>query len=97
MIMEYVFYLLIFKTYFMLIEISSLDNGSGLNSNLDVYACYNDKQRLFDQRPFCRIDEGELCELLTDKQIDKMYAGVIHFNLNKQKLIDSANKVYNKY
>ncbi len=68
----------------MLIDISSLDNGSGLNSNIDIYLSYNPQQKLFEQRPYCRIDESDFCELLTEKQIEKMYSGATHFNLSKK-------------
>lgn len=78
----------------MLVEISSLDNGSGMNTNLDVYLCYNPQQKLFDVKPFCRIDENDFCEMLTDKQIEKMSTGTIHFNVPKNKLSELANKVY---
>jgi len=73
----------------MLIEITSLDNG-----NLDVYLAYNEPQKLFEPRPYCRIDESDLCDLLTDSQIEKLVTGVIHFRINKQQLFEKANKIY---
>jgi hypothetical protein len=78
----------------MLIELCSLDNGSGTNTNLDVYLSYNSQQKLFELRPYCKIDVADLCELLTEKQIEKLSNGQIHFNINKSKLAEKANRIY---
>lgn len=78
----------------MLVEINSLDNGSGSNSNLDVYLSYNQQQRLFELRPFCRIDEDDFFDLLTESQIIQAQNGKTHFNVSKSNLIDKANIVY---
>jgi hypothetical protein len=78
----------------MLIEINSLDNGSGVNSNLAVYLSYNSQQKLFELRPYCRIDENDFAELLAEKQIEKMLNGKIHFNISKSKLAEKANLIY---
>jgi hypothetical protein len=78
----------------MLVEINSLDNGSGVNSNLDVYLSYNDKQKLFELRPYCRIDENDFSELLSEGQFNKFMGGEFHFNLSKKALADKANKIY---
>lgn len=78
----------------MLVEICNLDNGSGVNSNLDVYLSYNDTRKLFELRPYCRIDENDFAEILTNKQIENMQNGQIHFRINKAKLEKNANKVY---
>lgn len=76
----------------MLVEIHSLDNGSGTNSNLDVYKIYNRKQKLAELRPFCRIDEGDFFELFKDpeKEHDKAVNGKIHFEVNLDQLTDKA-------
>ena len=81
----------------MLVEIQSLDNGSGMNSYLDVYLCYNVKQKLFNQRPFCKIDEDVLYDMLSDKEVEKATNGKIHFNMSKQELADRATVVYPSY
>jgi len=78
----------------MLVQITSLDNGSGMNTNLDVYLCYNTQQKLFETKPFCRIDEADFCEMLTDKQIEKMQDGTINFNVPKSKLTELAKTIF---
>lgn len=79
----------------MLVEITNLDNGSGTNTNLDVYLSYNEQQKLFEQRPYCRIDEDDFCELLTDSQINKFWtSGAIHYRVSKKALSEKANKIY---
>lgn len=78
----------------MLIEIVSLDNGSGVNTNLDVYLSYNEQQKLFELRPYCQIEEGNLYEILTDKQVKKLEDGKYHFKVSKTQLTDKAHKIY---
>jgi hypothetical protein len=81
----------------MLIEIISKDNGSGMNSNLDVYLAYNEKQKLFEQKPFCCIDEDDFTELLTDREADKYLHGKYQFNLSKAKITEKAKTIYSRY
>lgn len=78
----------------MLIEICSNDNGSGTNSTLDIYKCYNPAQKLFEQRPFCKIDEDDFYDLLTEKDVDNALNGKIHFNLSLNKLKEVSKKIY---
>lgn len=78
----------------MLIEISSLDNGSGMNSWLDVYLCYNPQQKLFEQRPYCKIDEDVLYDMLSDKEVERATNGKVHFNVSKSELTERAAKIY---
>ena len=78
----------------MLVEIHSNDSGSGMNTTLTVYRSYNEQQKLFELRPICTIDESDFCEILTDKQIDKMYSGQIHFRVNKNQLLDKSKRMF---
>ncbi len=81
----------------MLIEICSNDNGSGTNSTLDVYKCYNPAQKLFEFKPFCKIDEDDFFNLLSEKEVEKANNGKIHFNISIEKLSDKAKLIYPKY
>jgi hypothetical protein len=78
----------------MLVEIHSLDNGSGVNTKLDVYLSYNPQRKLFEQRPFCMIEEDDFFDLLAEKEFEKAQNGKIHFNVAKTQLFEKANKVY---
>lgn len=78
----------------MLVEILNLDNGSGVNTNFDVYLAYNEPRKLFEQRPYCRIDESDFCDILTDSQIEKLVTGTIQFRVNKIQLEEKSNKIY---
>jgi hypothetical protein len=81
----------------MLVEIVSLDNGSGMNEWLDVYLSYNAKQKLFEQRPFCKIDTDAFYDMLTDKEVEKATNGHVHFNVSKHELSERAAIIYRKY
>jgi hypothetical protein len=81
----------------MLIEINSLDNGSGMNSYLNVHLCYNAKQKLFESRPYCKIDEDALYDMLTDKEVEKATNGHCIFNVSKHELTENATLIYPKY
>lgn len=79
----------------MLVEVQNLDNGSGVNDNLDIYLSYNDKRKLFELRPFCRIHENDFCSLLTERQyVQFCEQNAIHFRVNKNELSEKANKLY---
>ena len=78
----------------MLVEIVSLDNGSGVNTNLDVYLSYNEKQKLFELRPYCKIDIGDFYELLNDKQIEQLEDGKFQFRVSKTQLSEIATTIY---
>jgi len=78
----------------MLVEIISLDNGSGLNTKLDVYLSYNPQRKLFENRPFCCIEEDDFFDILPDKEVDKAIEGKTQFNVNKAQLFDKAKRIY---
>jgi hypothetical protein len=81
----------------MLVEISSLDNGSGTYDMLDVYLCYNPQQKLFEFEPYCKIWEDDFCELIGRRDIDNLSNGKIIFNVNKSKLTEKAKTIYSQY
>ena len=80
----------------MLVQIVSLDNGSGTNSNLQVYKCYNTKQKLTDNRPYCLIDESDFFDLFKEpeKEFDKACNGKDFFNIKLQELDLKCKKIY---
>ena len=81
----------------MLVEINSLDNGSGVYEMLDIHLCYNPQQKLFEPKPFCCIWKDDFCDLLTDKEIDKLHNGKIVFNVRKSAIIEKAKTIYSGY
>lgn len=78
----------------MLVQINNLDNGSGVNTNLDVYLSYNESRKLFELKPYCRIDEDDFAQILTERQVRNFNEGIIHFRVNKTELQEKANKIY---
>jgi hypothetical protein len=82
----------------MKVQINSMDNGSGLNSNLEVWADYNPQNKVFN-KPFCIIDEDDFLACFEpnkqDKVIDQMHAGIIIFDVPKDKLTDNCKRLLN--
>lgn len=81
----------------MLIEIQSLDNGSGTNPKLDIYKVYNVKQKLSESRPYCVIWEEDFFNLFNDpeKEFDKACdKGKIHFNVSLVELDKACLRHY---
>jgi hypothetical protein len=80
----------------MKVEINSLDNGSGMNSNLEVWADYNPQNKVFN-KPFCIIDENDFIECFDvskqDNIIKQMESGKIVFEVNKNNLIDKSKRL----
>lgn len=80
----------------MKVQINSMDNGSGLNSNLEVWGGYNPQNKVF-YNPICIIDEDDFIECFPeDKQdsiIKKMQKGVYIFDVNKDILTEKAKRV----
>jgi hypothetical protein len=65
-----------------------------MNTMLSVYKCYNTKQKLFEFRPFCKIEEDDFFDLLTENEFLKAQNGKIQFNVSINKLIEKAKKIY---
>jgi hypothetical protein len=80
----------------MKVEINSLDNGSGMNSNLEVWADYNPQNKVFN-KPFCIIDENDFIECFDvskqDNIMKQMESGKIFFEVNKNNLIDKSKRL----
>jgi len=51
--------------------------------------CYDNSNR-----PFARIEEDELFEIMTDKQIERFHAGEYVFNLPKGEIIDKCKTYF---
>lgn len=77
----------------MKIQINSLDNGSGCYPMLEIYRI-TDKFNNTETRPIAKIWEDDFCELLTDRQIDKLYEGKINWNIDKAKLTERVKDFY---
>lgn len=80
----------------MLVEIQSTDNGSGCNTLLKVYKAYNEKMKLFEQRPFCSIEQDDFFEIFDnpEKQFDLATLGKIHFRVPISKVIEKSKNIY---
>jgi hypothetical protein len=82
----------------MKVQINSMDNGSGLNSNLEVWADYNPQNKVFN-KPFCVIDEDDFLACFDDakanKVFEQMQGGKIIFDVPKDKLIDNCKRLLN--
>ena len=82
----------------MKVQINSMDNGSGLNSNLEVWADCNPQNKVFN-KAFCIIDESDFLECFdeakADKVFEQMQAGKIIFDVPKDKLTDKCKRILN--
>jgi len=80
----------------MMVLIDSLDNGSGVNTKLDIYKVYNTKQKLTDSRPYCSIEQDDFFELFNDpeKEFNKACEGKMYFNVNLNELDKQCKKIY---
>lgn len=80
----------------MMVQIESLDNGSGVNTKLDIYKVYNTKQKLTEPRPYCLIEQDDFFELFNDpeKEFNKACEGKIYFNVSLNELDKQCKKIY---
>jgi hypothetical protein len=82
----------------MKVEINSLDNGSGMNSNLEVWADYNPQNKVFN-KAFCIIDEEDFLECFAEDKQDKIFKqmqeGKTTFEVNKEILTDKCKRLLN--
>ena len=80
----------------MKVQINSLDDGSGMNSNLEVWADYNPQNKVFN-KPFCIIEHDDFIDCFDEskqyKTFEQMQAGKIVFDVNKNTLIDKAKRL----
>jgi len=81
----------------MKVEICSNDNGSGMITTLNVFKCYNPQQNLFETKPFCKIEEDDFFELLSEKEFEKAEQGKTVFNVSLSKIEEKAEVIYPKY
>ena len=70
----------------MKIEITQFSSNPS-NTLMDIY-------EVPATRPFCRIYEENLYEVMTDAQIKSFEAGKIIFNLPKNKLIEHCKQLF---
>ena len=62
-------------------------SGNPCCSTLDIYDREN--------RPFCKIEENDLFEMISEKQYDKLcYEGGNEVNVSKTELLKKAIKIY---
>jgi len=82
----------------MKVQINSLDNGSGTNSNLEVCADYNPQNKVFN-KPFCIIDEDDFIECFPEYKKDsifkQMQEGKTVFEVSKDNLINNCKRLLN--
>ena len=82
----------------MKVQVNSLDNGSGMNSNYEIWADYNPQNKVFN-KAFCIIDEsaflGCFDENKTDKIFEQLQNGKIVFDVSKDKLIENCKRLLN--
>lgn len=80
----------------MLVEIYSLDDGSGMNSNYYLFKCYNQKLKLFEQMPFALIDEVDFLDCFADhdKAFGQLQEGNIVFNVPLNRVKEKAKRIY---
>ena len=82
----------------MKVQVNSLDNGSGMNSNYEIWADYNPQNKVFN-KAFCIIDESAFLECFDENKADKIFEqlqnGKIVFDVSKDKLIENCKRLLN--
>ena len=76
----------------MLVEIIEHEYKDGY---YQVYICYNEQQKLFNNRPYCLIKDEEFFKLLNDRQFDQLENNFeSQFRINIKDLIINCEKIY---
>lgn len=76
----------------MLVEIIEHEFKQGY---YNVYKCYNEKQKLFESRPYCLISFEDFYNLLNEHQNSRLENDMEYqFRVNVKDLIINCEKIY---